>query len=147
MNQTTILAKVNSILGPAPNGFGTSMSVYKYTTSQQPRPNPYGYGTAQFADPISVTGRATFKPTPEIISKYGGSEKRYDIMFVWAITELRTKFPTAIDATWVTVNDRVAYENNTYLVNHVKPTARLQDEYSMVVAFGTTEKGTQLKGP
>ena len=147
MNQTAINAKIAATLGLPPVGFGSRMGVLKYAGKVASAPNPYDYKQSKFSAPVEVVGRATVNPSAEVISRYGGTEKKYDIMFVWAVVELRQKFPAAQNLAWVSTDDQVVFEGNTYLLNHVKPSGHTYDDYTVVVAFGTTAKGVPLKGP
>lgn len=140
-----IQAIVNSVLGT--EQFGTTMAILKYIGKQtNSELNPYNYSQAKFSASVEVAGRVTLNPTPEIISKYGGNTKKYDAMFVWSTIELSDKFPD-VELTWVTTSDRVVYGGNTYLLNLVKPSGMLNSTYTLVVAFGNTEKGATLNGP
>ena len=108
-----LLTKVDNVLSLPPTGFGTTMSIKKFSSRVQSRPNPYDYGEKTYDDPVEVIGRAIIKPSEEVVSKYGGSKGTVDCLFVWSRLELIRKFPSGEENWWITDSDTVVYNGVT----------------------------------
>jgi len=153
MNQSSIANTVDKYLSLPPAGFGSYVSVLKFTGLAQTRGHngrvlPNGVNEHPvYAPGVPVVGLVTLDPSPETVSQYGGVVKKYDISVLWSVLELKRRFPTLVEPLWVVDNDIIEYAGNTYLLNKVVPTAQSGLGYTLVMAFGSTRRSDTLAGP
>lgn len=127
---------VYTLLSLPPVGYGSPIQLLKFISATSARVSPYSHNTVHtYADPVQVAGRVTLRPSKEVVSKYGGVDVTCDLMALFSPEELE-KLPGDITS-WITTKDQLVYAGKIYDLSLVKPTARYQDEYMLVVVFGT----------
>jgi len=147
LTQTSVLTKVDTTLSLAPIGYGTQLYVLKYSGKEAIRDNPFNYAPPGFDDPLLAVGRGIVKPSAEVVSRYGGSTKKYDLLVLMSRLELIRRFPSAEENAWITENDRIQFRGNVYLISIAKPTGQMQDYCTMMALFCNTAKGQGLEKP
>lgn len=135
MNEARVLARVDKLLGQGPGGFGTDMLLLPFD-GLAGSSTPYKDRKPKFKDAVSLVGRAIRNPTKEQIS-FIGNMAAVEIAFVWSREELRRKFPAAAEGQWITGNDRVTFEGETFRLDIARPSGRYKMHNALFIALGT----------
>jgi hypothetical protein len=103
-------------------------------------PDIYGQQTKTFGTPVTLTGRAILRPTPEKLSVIGNDEQ-FEVAFLFARAEMLRKFPSADEGEWILSSGRLAWWSRTYKIEHVRPTGQVGEHFMLVVALANSLQG------